>query len=77
MRYHSSLIDGLFTSGNSLEYRNPVVESFERLYIDEVGRGFTVLRNQNRFLVPLKIGDDLRGLAFEGGHQLSSHEVIL
>jgi hypothetical protein len=28
-------------------------------------------------VIMLKISDDLRGFAFEGSHEFSSHEVIL
>ena len=77
MRNDSSLINGLLTSGNPLKYGNPPIECLKRIYVDKVGCRLPVLRNQDGFVVLLETRDYFRGFTFEGGHQLSSHEVIL
>ena len=72
-----TLIDGLFGSGYAFKDGDSLIESLKGFNVYEVCSRSTVLGDQDWFVIMLKISDDLRGFAFEGSHEFSSHEVIL
>ncbi len=74
---HSSLIDGMFSPCNTLNYVDPLVECFKRADVDQVCSRSAVLGDENRFMISFEIRDDLCGFGVEGRHEFSSHEVIL
>ena len=54
MRDDPALGDGHFTSGNSFEHRQALLEQLVGLDIDEVSAGQAMLGNEDRLLVPLR-----------------------
>jgi len=73
----SALLDGAFTAGDALENTKALVQTLKCIDSHEIRGGLAVLGDENGILLGLKGSDDFGGLALEGCHEFSSHEVPL
>src|SRR5688572_3331331 len=77
VRRHTTLGDRLFSARDALEHGHALLHELEALNVHEVGARQAVLRDENRLLVPLNIGEELGRLALEGGNEFCTHRVTL
>ncbi len=74
---HATLGNRLLSACDSLEHGHALLHELKALNVHEVGTRQAVLRDEDRLLVPLNIGEELGRLALEGSNEFCTHEVTL
>jgi hypothetical protein len=59
-------------ASNTLEHGHALLHEFIALDVHQIGAGQPVLRDENRFLVPLDIREELGGPTLEGGDEFGA-----
>ena len=77
MRQDTPLFDRLLTTRDSFQKAHAPLQRLVRLHVYEVRTRQAVLRDQNRLLIPLELGEQLGSVPLQGGNKLGSHIVIL
>lgn len=68
---------GLFSQRYTLHDRKTAIQFVVGLNIDQIGRGFAILRNKDRLPYALQLGNNLRSPSLKRGHKFSLHKCHL
>src|SRR5690606_11444367 len=70
-------LNRLFTPSDTLQELHSALHQLVAFYVDEVGAGLSVLRNENRLATPLEVIEQFGGLTLQGRDEFGTHAVIL
>ena len=73
----TALFNGSFSSRDTFQQAHPALQGLICRDVDEIRTRHSVLRDQDRLSVALKLRQEFRGLALEGRHEFGTHKVIL
>lgn len=66
MGHSAPFLNRLFTPSDTLKELHAALHQLVAFYVDEVGAGLSVLRNENGLATPLKVVEQFGGLTLQG-----------
>jgi len=76
MRQRAPVFDCLLGTRDSFQQSHASLQGLLGIDIDKVSTRQAVLRDQDRLLVPFRIGQNFSGLPLQSSKQFSAHQVI-
>ena len=73
LRQRTTLLDGMFSLGNSAEYLELSLKIVVGFHVDQIGGRLAVLGNQDRRFFILQFGENFGGPALQCGYQFRAH----
>mgnify|MGYP003529845185 CR=1 FL=1 len=73
----TALFNGSLSTSDTFQQAHPALQGLKCSDIDQIRTRHSVLRDQDRLAVALKLRQQFRGLALEGCYKFRTHKVIL
>ena len=77
MGRRATLSDRLFSAGNAFKDSHALLHKLLGLNVEQIGAWQAMLGDENWLLIPLDIGEEFSGLAFESCDEFGTHKVTL